>query len=100
MPLVNLTVQHGRTLEDATRGLETAVDAVSRQFRTLVRQVQWSADRHRVKLDGVGFWLEMWVDAREVHATGDVPIVGSLLGPQLIAGLKQIVEQAFQKKLP
>jgi hypothetical protein len=40
MPLLNLTVQHGRTLEDARRGLETAVDRVSGQFGALVRRTE------------------------------------------------------------
>jgi len=100
MPLLNLTVQHGRTLEYARRGLETAVHRVSAQFSTLVRRTEWTPDRQRVKLEGVGFWLEMWVDAQAVHATGDIPILGGLLGGQMLEGLKQIVEQTFQKELP
>jgi hypothetical protein len=42
----------------------------------------------------------MWVDAQAVHATGDIPILGGLLGSSLAEGLKQIVQQTFQKKLP
>jgi hypothetical protein len=91
MPALNLTVRHGRSLEDAARGLERAVQQVSGQFGSLVRHVEWAPDRHRVKLDGVGFWVEMWVDAQDVHATGDIP---------LLAGLKQILQQTFQKSLP
>jgi hypothetical protein len=100
MPLLNLTVQHGRTLEEASRGLETAVHQVSGQFGALIRRVEWAADRHRVKLEGVGFWVEMWGDAQAVHATGDIPILAGLLGRTLTSSLKQIVEQTFQKKLP
>ena len=99
MPLLNLTVQHGRTLDDARRGLETAVQRISGQFGPLVRQVAWTPERDRVKLDGAGFWVEMWVDARDVHATGDIPILAGLLGSQLGSGLKQIVEQTFRKQL-
>jgi hypothetical protein len=84
-------------LEEARRGLEMAVDRVTRQFASLVRQVEWAADRNRVKLEGVGFRVEMWVDAKAVHATGDVPILGALFGSQLASGLKQIVQQTFQK---
>lgn len=100
MPLVDLTVKHGRTLEDASRGLELAVQRISGQFGALVRRVEWAADRHRVKLDGAGFWVEMWVDAQDVHARGDIPILAGLFGSQLGSALKQIVEQTFQKKLP
>jgi len=99
MPLLNLTIQHGRTLEDARRGLETAVHRVSEQFSTLVRRTESTPDRQRVKLDGVGFRLEMWVDAQAVHAMGDIPILGGLLGGGIVEGLKQIVQQTFQKKL-
>src|SRR5262245_3361350 len=99
MPLLNLTVQHGRTLDDARRGLETAVERVSEQFGALVRRTEWASDRQRVKLEGVGFRVEMWVDAQAVHATGDIPILGGLLGGGIVEGLKQIVQQTFQKKL-
>jgi hypothetical protein len=53
-----------------------------------------------VKLEGIGFWLEMSVDAQAVHATGDVPILGGLLGSSLASALKQIMQQTFRNKLP
>jgi hypothetical protein len=100
MPLINLSVQHGRPLEEARKQLETAVDKVHSQFGALVRQVAWSDDHHRVRLDGVGFWVELWVDAREVHASGDVPLLGGLLGSPAATRLKQLLQQTFQKPLP
>jgi len=100
MPLINLTFRHGRTLEEARRGLEQAVRQVSGQLGALVQRVQWEADRNRVKLEGTGFWVEMWVDAQDVHATGDSPILAGLLGGQLGSRLKQILQQTFQKSLP
>jgi hypothetical protein len=54
MPVLNLMVQHGRTLEDARRGLETAVYRVSGEFGSLVRRTEWTPDHQRVKLEGVG----------------------------------------------
>jgi hypothetical protein len=100
MPLINLTLEHGRTLGEARRHLETAVHQISGRFGSLVRRVQWEADRSRVKLEGVGFWIELSVDAQVVHATGDVPILGGLLGSSLSSGLKQILQVTFRKKLP
>jgi len=100
MPLIDVTLKHGRTLEDARRALETAVQRVTGQFGALVHRVEWAADRNRVKLDGVGFWVEMWVDADAVHATGDIPVLAGLFGTQLGSGLNQILQQTFQKKLP
>jgi hypothetical protein len=98
MPLINLTFAHGQTLEEARRRLEKAVHEVSAQFGG-VRRVEWAADRNRVKLEGVGVWVELWVDDQIVHATGDIPILGELLGGPLASGLKQVVQQIFQKKL-
>ena len=99
MPLINLTLEHGRTLGEARRQLETAVHQISGRFGSLVRRVQWEADRSRVKLEGVGFWIELSVDAQVVHETGDVPILGGLLGSSLSSGLKQILQVTFRKKL-
>jgi hypothetical protein len=100
MPLLNLTLQHGRTLEEARRHLETAVNQISNQFGSFVRRVEWDADHSRAKLAGVGFSIEMWVDAQAVHATGDVPFLGGLLGSSLAEGLKQIMQLTFRNKLP
>ena len=100
MPLIDLRLQHGQTLEEARRRLETAVSDFNARFGSMIRRAEWAADRSRVKLDGVGFWLEMSVDAQILHATGDIPILGRLLGSPLISSLKQIVERTFQTKLP
>lgn len=99
MPLINLSVQHGQSLEEARNRLETAVHEAHSRFSALIRRVEWSADRHRVRLDGTGFWAEMWVDAREVHVTADIPILGRLLGGPVVTEIKQIVQRTFQKKL-
>ena len=99
MPPINLSMKHGRTLEEARRHLETAVHKVHNQFRALVRQVAWSADNNRARLDGIGFWVEMWVDAQEVHASGHIPLLGQMLGSLVATGLKQSIQQTFQKKL-
>ena len=100
MPLIDLTLQHGQALEEARRRLEVTVNEVNAQFGAMIQRIDWAADRSRVKITGVGFWVEMSVDALVVHATGDIPILGRLLGGQMSAGLKQILERTFQKKLP
>jgi hypothetical protein len=99
MSLINLSIKHGRTLEEAQSNMEAAVQQVHSRFQALVRRVEWSADRHRVRLEGTGFWAEMWVDAQEVHVTGDIPLLGGLLGGPVASSLKQIVQQTFQKRL-
>ena len=100
MPLIDLTIAHGRTHDEARERLETAVRQVSSQFSAVIRRVEWTEARDRVKLEGVGVHVEMWVDARDVHAVGDIPLLGALLGGPLASGLKQIVQQTFQKRLP
>jgi hypothetical protein len=97
MSLINLSVKHGRTLDEARARLDVAVAEVSRNFGALVRRVEWAPDRTSVRIDGTGFWLEMRVDAQDVHATGDISVLGALLGSPLASGLKQIVQQSFQK---
>jgi len=100
MPLIDLTLQHGRTQDEARRRLESTVTEITTRFGAMVHRVDWAPDRNRVKLEGVGFWVEMSVDAQVLHAVGDIPVLGRLLGSQFASGLKQIVEQTFQKKLP
>jgi hypothetical protein len=100
VPLISLTIQHGRTQEEARRRLETAVHEMSAKFGAVLRQVEWAADRNKVRLEGVGFWVEMWVNAQTVNVIGDAPILSRLLGGPLALRLKQIVERTFQKQLP
>ena len=100
MPFISLTIAHGQTLEEARRRLEQAVREVSDRLKSGIRRVEWTADRNRVKLEGPGIWVELWVDARDVHATRDIPMLGALFGGPVAAGLKQVIEHTFQKKLP
>jgi Putative polyhydroxyalkanoic acid system protein (PHA_gran_rgn) len=100
MALISLTIRHGRTQEDARRRLETAVREISTKLGVLLRRVEWAADRNRVRLDGVGFWMELWVDAEAVHVTGDAPMLGRLLGGPVTSRLKHMIEGTFLKKLP
>lgn len=100
MPLLNFSVQHGQTIEEARRRLETAIHEVRSQCGTLVQRVEWSSDRNQVRLDGIGFWIEMRIDAQTVHVSADLPVLGRFLGGSVATGLKQIVQQTFQKALP
>jgi hypothetical protein len=99
MPAISLSVKHGQSLEEARSRLEAAVQKVMRQFGRFVRQVVWSSDHSRVRLDVTGFWLELWVDAQDVHATGDIPLLGALLGNPMATGIRRILQQTFQKQL-
>jgi Putative polyhydroxyalkanoic acid system protein (PHA_gran_rgn) len=97
MPLFKLSVKHGRTLDEARSRLEMAVGEARLRFAPLVRRVEWSADRDAVRLGGIGFQVEMRVDAREIHVTGDFPALGGVLNSPLAAGLRGIVQRAFEK---
>jgi putative polyhydroxyalkanoic acid system protein len=98
MPLIDVSVAHGQTLDEAQRRLERLVQEAS--HRLGIRVVEWSPDRRRVKLEGVGARIEMWVDAQVVHMTGDLAGLGELLGGPLASGLKQILSRTFRKQLP
>lgn len=98
MPLIDVSVAHGQTLPEAQRRLETVVQEAS--SRLGLRQVEWSADRRRVQLQGLGARVDMWVDAEVIHVTGDLPGLGGLLGGPMAAGLRQLLERTFRKQLP
>ena len=94
MSLLRLSVKHGTTIEEAKRRLEAGVQQAQSMLGVLLQQTTWSDDRQRVKLVGPGAEVEMWVDAQEVHVTGNVPFLGPLLG-----GLKGMLQHTFQQKL-
>ncbi len=98
MPLIDVSVAHGQTLPEAQRRLETVVQEAS--SRLGLRQVEWSADRRRVQLHGLGARVDMWVDAEVIHVTGDLPGLGGLLSGPMASGLRQLLERTFRKQLP
>jgi hypothetical protein len=100
MPLITFSVQHGRTFEEARQQLETAVDEVHRRCGALVQHITWSADHTQVRVEGVGCWVEMRVDAQAVHVTGDLAGLGGLLGGSLVQRITQLVQHTFQRQLP
>jgi len=100
MPLMTLSVQHGHTVDEARRRLETAVHEITSRFGTLVKRVEWSTDHSQVRLEGIGFWIELRVDVQAVHVSADLPVLGRLLGGSVTTRLKEIIQRTFQPKLP
>ena len=100
MALITLSVQHGHTVDEARRYLETTVHELTSHFGTLVRRVEWSSDRSQVRLEGTRFWINMQVDVQAVHLSADFPLVGRLLGGFVPTRLKEILQRTFQQKLP
>lgn len=99
MPLINLSLEHGRTRPEARTSLQNAVKEVGARLGPMIHRAEWSGDGDRVRMDGPGFWIEMTVDDQHVHATGDIPILAGLLGGPIGGGLKKILEHNFPRKL-
>lgn len=103
MPLINMSVKHGTTFDDAKRGLESAVADVQSKFSAAVRNVTWSPDRTAVTLSGPGVVVDFKVDAEHVHATGDIPLLNLLgggFGKKISEGLKGALKRHFPKGIP
>ena len=100
MHLMKLSLQHGHTVDEARRRMESAVNEITSRFGTLIRRVEWSPDHSQVRLEGMGFWIEMLVDGQAVHVTADLPVLGRLLGGSVTTRLKEILQRRFQQKLP
>ena len=100
MPLITLSVQHGHTFDEARRRLEIAVREITSRLGTLIRRVAWSTDRSQVRMEGMGGWIEMQVDAQAVHVSADIPVLGRLLGGSFTTGLQEMLQRTFQTKLP
>jgi hypothetical protein len=89
---------HALPTSDAAQQLWVP-DNTSR-FGTLVRRVERSTDCSQVRLEGIGFWIEMQVDAQAVHVSADIPVLGRLLGGSVTTALKEMIRRTFQQKLP
>lgn len=96
MPVLTLTVKHGRTQEAARAELEKAVQEVQARYGTMVQRVEWSPDRNTVTIWGTGgIEIELRVDPQDLHVRGDVPNLLGLLGSPLLLGLQGAVRQHF-----
>ena len=100
MPLMTLSVQHGLTVDEARKRLETAVAELTSRLGTLVRRVKWSPDRNQVRLEGSGIWIELRLDGQAVHVTADIPVPGRFLGGSVTTRLQEILQRTFQQQLP
>ena len=100
MALMTLSVPHGHTFDEARTRLETTVHEVRSRFSALVRRVEWSTDRSQVRLEGIGFWIEMQVDAQAVHVSADIPVLGRLLGGSVTTRLKELSSAPFSTSFP
>lgn len=99
MSFITLSMKHGRTSDEARDRLSAAVGDIRKLLGAMVRTTSWSHDRSKVRIDGVGFWLEMSVDSEDITASGDVPLLGGILGGPLRSVLYQAVQQTTQKQL-
>lgn len=97
MSLMNLSIKHGRTLEEARTRLESAIADACSQFAAMIERIEWSSDHNQVKISGTGFEAELRVDAVEVHATVKVPLLGGLLGNSVKSAVQQILQQNFPR---
>jgi hypothetical protein len=93
MPLIQVKVKHGRSLSEARDRLARAVGEVQGRFGPMIKTCEWSPSRDSVVLTGPGVRLDLLVDAVDVHVSGDIPLLASLLGTDK---LKQIVESTFK----
>ena len=100
MPAISMAVEHGRGLEEARTHLRTAVELTVGRFGPLVRRVDWSAAGDSVRVIGLGFTIDLAVDATHVRVTGDLAGPGGMIAGRVADGLKQIVQRVFAKKLP
>jgi hypothetical protein len=99
MSLINVSIQHGCTFDDARTRLETTVQEVTNKFGRAIQRVDWNAERTEVKLAGPGVQVEMRIDPELVHVSGDIPLLGGLLGSKLTGSLKSILSKTFPKQL-
>ena len=99
MSLINVSIQHGCTFDEARTRLETTVQEVTNKFGRAIQRVDWNTDRTEVKLAGPGVQVEMRIDPQHVHVTGDIPLLGGLLGSKLGGSLKSILSKTFPKQL-
>lgn len=88
--------------------MQAAVAEAQTKFAGMVSEVKWSPDKTGVTLTGPGVVVQLRVDAEQVHATADIPLLGMLggglaksgIGKTVADGLRGLVARHFPKGLP
>ena len=96
MPLIKLSVQHGRSLAEAQSSLEALKSELQKQAGLYLTRSEVSEDRRTLYLAGSGFEARIAVDEREALTEIDLPIIGKLFAAPLIAALQGAVKKKFQ----
>lgn len=96
MSLIQMTIKHNRSQDEARRVLEESVSEARGKFGAFIHTCEWSDDRNTVSLSGSGCTCEIRVDPVEVHVRGDIPFLAGLLAGPFVAGFKQILQRNFQ----
>jgi hypothetical protein len=96
MALIEMTVKHGRTQQEARDQLQRSVTDVLGQFGAMIDKVEWTPDRNGVFMSGAGCTVEIQVDPTEVHVRGDIPFLNGLLASPFVTGFKQIIRKNFE----
>jgi len=99
MPVISMSIKHGRNLEEARAGLANVVQQVQANLGMLLQRTDWQPSREQVKLVGTGFEIDLRVDATDLHVSGEIPLLSRLLGDRVLTGIKTIVQNTFQKRL-
>lgn len=104
MSMIEISLQHNSTLDEAQKNLEGAVADVQQRFGQFVKQTEWAADRRAVVLKGPGVIVDLRLDATHLHAKGDIPLLGKLLsngvGKRLSEGLRGTIQKHFPRGIP
>lgn len=98
MSMINMRMKHGRSLEEAKAALAQTVREIQTRFAPLLHRIQWDPQSTKVRLEGTGFWAELWVDPLEAHGTGDISMFAGLFGGGL--NLNQLFQSTFENALP
>ena len=92
MAEVNLSFDHGQTLEVARANFRHAIEDAVKQHGKHFKSVVWSDDRTEAALSGTGWKLDLKVDATKVHVTGHVPFFLRFLEKPVM----QFIEKSFK----
>jgi hypothetical protein len=92
MAHIDLAVEHGQSLESASRKLQAGVNATRLRFGAWIRRIDWSDSDHRADIVGPGFEIRVWVDERELRLEGKVPLAWKALETAAKHYLKRAIE--------
>jgi hypothetical protein len=100
MAQIDLAIPHGQSQEAASAKLQEAIPVMRTRLGAWIRRIEWDDDKQCAFVSGPGFEIRMWVDERDLHGHGKVPMTWKIFEGIAKRYARRAIELGVANALP